>query len=261
MFMFIEEPWTAVSLINSLQNPLKEYSLSPDVPQEKRESLRCTLEETRQVVNDFLTCPSETDLNNDVSTIIAKSQWYPIYQPYSGVLEDLKGNLRASSKLTYQCHVKLQDPAVEPHVARQYHLPSEQKQALENNIQSLIDLGIIETGESNWKCSLFVVPQKVNDAHKKETGWVQVWRVVHDQKPLNMHVKTEEDTLPQIPDIYTTATNKTVFSLIDLKKAFFHCDVARSSRHFFGIPHASMRLHMKKCQWVFKIAPRYGKRS
>ena len=100
MFMFTEEPWTAVSLINSLQNLLKECSLSPDVPQEKCESLRCTLEEMRQVVNDFLTCPLETDLNNDVNTIIAKSQWYSIYQPYSGVLEDLKGNVSMSCRIT-----------------------------------------------------------------------------------------------------------------------------------------------------------------
>ena len=140
-------------------------------------------------------------------------------------------------------------------MAWQYHLPPEQKQGLENNIQNLIDLGMNKTGESDWKCSLFVVPQKVNDAQKKETSWVHVWRVVHDEKPLNMHVKTEEDTLPRIPDIYATASNKTVFSLIDLKKAFFYCDVAPSSRHFFGIPHASKRLYMRKIPMGFKNSP------
>ena len=139
--------------------------------------------------------------------------------------------------------MKLRDASVEPHVARQYSLPPEQRQALEDNIANLIDLGIIEEGKSDWKCSLFVVPQKVNEAQKAEKGWVQTWRVVHDQKPLNVHVLTEEDTLLRIPDIFAIATGKLVFSLVDLKKAFFHCDVALASRIFFGIPPFVRRIY------------------
>ena len=248
-----EEPWDLVSLITSLSKTKPGYELAPNVPEGDRQGLLEKLYEAQRCAKEAR--PEdlpEVDLNFSENTVIPEKQWREVYQPYSADFENLKRNLQAPSKLSLTCKVKLRDPTVEPHVARQYSLPPEQKNALDTNIANLIDLGIIEEGDSDWKCSLFVVPQKVNDAQRAEKGWVQTWHVVHDQKPLNVHVLMEEDTLPRIPEIFAIATGKLVFSLVDLKKAFFHCDVHPDSQIFFGIPHPEKLLRMRKMPMGFK---------
>ena len=251
-----EEVHTIVSLINSLTTE-KPYELAACVPQEDRNALLAALNDARaSALSPETPDKGEPDLLDDPSnTFIMRDEWQQVYRPYSKTLEDLRGNLRAPSKLTFKCTVKLKDPNVMPHVARQYTLPPAQKAALEENIQNLLDLGIIEHGDSDWKCSLFVVPQKVNEAQKQEKGWVQTWRVVHDQKPLNVHVLPEEDTLPRIPEIFAIAQGKSVFSLVDLKKAFFNCDVAEAAQKYFGIPHPELQLRMRKMPMGYKNGP------
>ena len=151
--------------------------------------------------------PPKRDLNAPENTVIPKKQSMEVYRPYADTLEDLGGNLSLPSKLSFRCHVQLRDTHTEPFVAKQYHLPPLQQTALEENKQNLLDLGVIEEGPSDWKCSLFVVPQKDNDQQRAQAGWVQTWRVVHDQKSLNIHVLSEKNTLPRIPDIFVIARN------------------------------------------------------
>ena len=142
----------------------------------------------------------------------------------------------------------------------------EQKQALEDNIQRYLDLGIIEEGPSDWKMSLFVVKQHLNSEQQKlkksnSQQWIQSWRVVQDFQPLNACVIPEENTLPLIPDVLRLAAGNSVFSLINLSKAFFHCLVKESDRQYIGIPHESMNLRARRMPMGYSNSPSIWQRN
>ena len=131
------------------------------------------------------------------------------------------------------------------------------KKALEDNIEKYLKMVIIEHGPSEWKTSLFVVPQKVNEEQKRLKTYhpSQHWRVVQDFTPLNAKVQKVENVLPLIPDIFKIAADKEIFSLLDLSKAFFHCMVKEEDRKYFGISHRSMELRMRRKPVGFLNSP------
>ena len=170
--------------------------------------------------------------------------------------------MRAKQTLKYPCSVELVTSNVKPVVNNPYQIRSkEQKKALEENIEKFLDFGVIEEGPSEWKTSLFVVRQKTNEKQRSMDPNVQVWRVVQDFTPLNIHVKEQENMLPLIADTFQVAQGKNVFSVIDLSKAFFHIKVDPSSRKYFGISYASKQLRMRSMPMGYKNSPSIFQRN
>ena len=202
--------------------------------------------------------PFKMDLHSPTNTIIPREQWYAVYEPFHSQLTDLKGHLRGSQTLPYLCTVNLVDPKTPPFTCPAYpmHHP-EQKKALEDNIAKYLDMGIIEYGPSSWKTSLFVVPQYVNEEQRQLPTYhpSQQWRVVQDFIPLNTKVQKIENTLPLIADVFQIASEKEIFSLLDLSKAFFHCKVAEDDRQFFGISHPTKEIRMRCMPMGFINSP------
>ena len=220
----------------------------------------------RQTRLDILQKPSEPpprNLHADDNTIIAKSLWEPVYRPYAGILEDIENNLRMPSLLTYQCTVTLLNPLAEPCVVSAYQIRSEeQRNALEENIDKFLNLGVMEEGPAVWYTPLFVVPQKVNAEQKALDPRAQRWRVVQNFQPLNSQVVKEENTLPTIEDVLSLGEGgKKVFSNIDIKSAFYHVDIKKSDRSFFGISHAFRKIRMRKMGMGFTNSPSIWQRN
>ena len=243
------------------ETTLKSYMVSQN--ESDTDLLIQKLEQTRQRI---LQKPSEPPLRNmhdDDNTLIAKPLWESVYRPYSAVLEDLEHNLRMPSLLTYKCNVTLLNPLATPCVVSAYQIRSdEQRQALEDNIDKFLKLGVMEEGPSTWYTPLFVVPQKVNEEQKALDPKAQKWRVVQNFQPLNSQVVKEENTLPTIEDVLSLGEgNKHVFSNIDLKSAFYHVDIEEDARRFFGISHASRKIRMRKMGMGFTNSPSIWQRN
>ena len=202
--------------------------------------------------------PSRVDLLSPTNTIIPREQWYAVYEPFHSQLTDLKGHLRGPQTLPYLCTVNLVDPKTPRFTCPTYPMRHpEQKKALEDNIAKYLDMGIIEYGPSLWKTSLFVVPQKVNEEQRQLPTYhpSQQWRVVQDFIPLNTKVQKIENTLPLIADVFQIASEKEIFSLLDLSKALFHCKVAEEDRQFFGISHPTKEIRMRCMPMGFINSP------
>ena len=202
--------------------------------------------------------PSRVDLHSPTNTIIPREQWYAVYESFHSQLTDLKGHLRVPQTLPYLCTVNLVDPKTPPFTCPAYPMRHpEQKKALEDNIAKYLDMGIIEYGPSLWKTSLFVVPQKVNEEQRQLPTYhpSQQWRVVQDFIPLNAKVQKIENTLPLIAHVFQIASEKEIFSLLDLSKAFFHCKVAEDDRQFFGISHPTKEIRMRCMPMGFINSP------
>ena len=215
----------------------------------------------KRAVNEF---PPGLDLHASNNTLIPKSEWYPIYEPFAERLTDLKKHLRGPQRLPYPCMVELIDDKTPPFVSpsNSIHHP-DQKGALEDNIKKYLDMGIVEYGPASWKTALFVVPQKVNDEQRNLPNYLpsQQWRVVQNFIPLNAGIKKEENTLLLIPNIFQIASGKEILSLLDFSKAFFHCRVREQDRTFFGISHPNKQLRMHCMPKGFANSPSIWQRN
>ena len=202
--------------------------------------------------------PSRVDLHSPTNTIIPREQWYAVYKPFHSQLTDLKGHLRGPQTLPYLCTVNLVDPKTPPFACPTYPMRHpEQKKSLEDNITKYLEMGIIEYGPSLWKTSLFAVPQKVNEEQRQLPTYhpSQQWRVVQDFIPLNRKVQKIENTLPLIADVIQIASEKEIFSLLDLNKAYFYCKVAEDDRQFFGISHPAKEIRIRCMPMGFINSP------
>ena len=226
-----KEEGKGIPTVTDIETKAKEnperylFVIDPELDPEKAKKLQEALVKRKvQVEKESTLKEPQVDLHSLKNTVIPQQKWYPIYEPFHEELTDLEGHLKGNQYLPFECMVKLINPNVTPHVSPPYAINhTEQKKALKDNIEKYLKMGIIEHGPSEWKTSLFVVPQKVNEEQKRLKTYhpSQHWRVVQDFTPLNAKVQKVENVLPLIPDIFKIAADKEIFSLLDLSKAFF----------------------------------------
>ena len=240
-------------LVNGMkkdENPMRyRYRISNELSKEKAKALTMELVQRKQFIEQRSAEPlPKVDLHALDNTIIPKEEWYPIYAPYSARLTDLRAHLRGPQLLPYECTVELIDQNAAPFISPAYTIRHpDQREALEDNINKYLDIGIIEHGPSTWKTALFVVPQKANQEQKLLDTYhsSQQWRVVQNFIPLNIKVQKAANTLPLVADIFQVAADKSIFSLLDLSKAFFRCKVREVNRIYFGVSHPTKDIHMR----------------
>ena len=251
------------SLINGMkkdENPMRYcYRISDELSKEKAKALTMELVQRKQFIEQRSAEPlPKVDLHALDNTIIPKEEWYPIYKPYSARLTDLRSHLHGPQLLPYECMVELIDQNAAPFISPAYTIRHpDQRKALENNINKYLDMDIIEHGPSTWKTALFVVPQKVNQEQKLFNTYhpSQQWRVIQNFIPLNIKVQKAANTLPLVADIFQVAADKSIFSLLDLSKAFFQCTVREVDRIYFGVSHPTKDIHMRCMPMGFINSP------
>lgn len=143
----------------------------------------------------------------------------------------------------------------EPIYTKQYPYPHSDKEFVDNEIQKLLNNGIIEKSFSPYNAPIWVVPKKGFDSNGKPKR-----RLVIDFQKLNAHTIT--DKYP-IPDINTTIQNlgrAKIFSTIDLESGFHQILIKEGDREktAFSINHA--KFHFIRMPFGLKNAPRIFQR-
>ena len=96
------------------------------------------------------------------------------------------------------------------------------KEALEENIDWMLDSGVIEEAAGSPWASLVVMVRKPNGID---------WRFCLDMREVNKVTKKDSYALPRIDDTIDALRGAVYFSSLDLRQAFFQVRLEEDSKH------------------------------
>ena len=128
--------------------------------------------------------------------------------------EDQK--LTFSNKIKHEINLSKEKPVY----VKQYRHPENQKQEIKNEIQKLLNNGIIRPSFSPWSSPIWMVPKKPDANGNKQ------WRLVVDYRQLNAQTIDDKYPLPNIDNILDKLGKSIYFSTIDLAAGFHQIEIA-----------------------------------
>lgn len=115
-------------------------------------------------------------------------------------------------------------PGTSPIFSKPYRLPQSQKSEIKNQIDKMLQEGIIEPSKSEWSSPLLLVQKKVDSTGKKK------WRLVIDYRKLNNCIENDKFPLPDINEILESLAGSIYFSHLDLHQGYYNVKLDEDSR-------------------------------
>lgn len=162
---------------------------------------------------------------------------YPDHQPYAavniwlttgldtidGTLSDFDDVLGMKDDGLGECDLlpfNIDTGSTRPIRQRPYRTPLHKRSIIEEQLQDMLDNGVIQPSQSPWASPITLVPKKDGTL-----------RFCVDYRKLNAVTKKDAYPLPLIQDIFDQLEGAQLFSTLDLKSGYWQIPVATEDRH------------------------------
>jgi hypothetical protein len=170
---------------------------------------------------------STIDFSGDLSSSEG-SALYEVFQDFSGLLTakpgSFNGEVFMDVVLTSETPVR----------RRAYDLPFASKQVVEREIQTMLDLGVIERSKSAYSSPVVLV--------RKSDGSC---RFCIDYRALNKITVFDAEPIPDVEEMFTQLASSVFFTKIDLSKGYWQILVNPVDRH-----KTAFATHLGLFQWI-----------
>lgn len=106
-----------------------------------------------------------------------------------------------------------------PIYTKSYRYPFVHRQEVRDQIQKMLEQGIIRPSDSAWSSPIWVVPKKADASGK------QKWRLVIDFRKLNEKTIDDKYPIPNITDVLDKLGKCQYFTTLDLASGFFQVEM------------------------------------
>ncbi|MEL6462700.1 MAG: RNase H-like domain-containing protein, partial [Cyanobacteria bacterium J06621_15] len=126
----------------------------------------------------------------------------------------------------------------------QYRIPHSQIEEIENEVQKMLDEGIVEPSNTPWSFPLLCIP-------KKDGGF----RIVVDFRQLNAITATDPYPMPSMQDLLNSIGRNKFFSTIDLLQGFLQVPLNKESKLKTGFTTSSGHYVYNRMPFGLKSSP------
>jgi hypothetical protein len=129
-----------------------------------------------------------------------------------------------------------------------YRIPHALKPVVREQIEEMLDKGIIEPSTSPWSSSIVLVQKKTKDESIK-------YRLCIDYRALNAVTKPDVYPIPNIVDTLDSLGNSKVFSVLDMASGYHQIEMEPQSREKTAFPVTRVIIKLSKCLLDLNNAP------